>query len=72
MREKIEMEWQHKGEVQGVRGLAKDIKEIKAYLQDNMKAGMCRNGERLKRNDIPESYDIKSTINQISFEGGGR
>lgn len=26
-----------------MRGLVKDIKEIKAYLQDNMKAGMCRN-----------------------------
>lgn len=39
------------GEVQGVRGLVKDIKEIKAYLQDNMKAGMCWNGYRLKRND---------------------
>lgn len=30
---------------EGVRGLVKYIKEIKAYLQDNMKAGTCWDGE---------------------------
>lgn len=32
-----------------MRGLIKDKKAIKAYLQDNMKAGMCWDGEWLKR-----------------------
>lgn len=45
-----------------MRGLRKYIKEIKAYLQDNMKAGMCWDEENLKRKNNLESFDIKSTV----------
>lgn len=40
----------------------KDVKEINAYLQNNTKAGMCWDGERLKRKNNLESYDTKRTI----------
>lgn len=36
----------------------KYIKEIKAYLRDNMRTAMCWDGESLKRKDNSESYGI--------------